>query len=88
MEVIDDEIEHEGVLYGFPKEENVCGKGDFLADVEYAFQDALLELPIEPSAFERFLDKAKVSLKELVEREGVGVLRPLMEGRARVSFKH
>ena len=85
MEVIADEMEHEGVLYGLPREDNVCGAVDSLSGVGYDLQDAPLKLHIASNAVERFLDRAKSSLKELVEREGVGVLRPLMEGPARVT---
>ena len=79
-------MEHEGVLYGLPREDNVCGTLDFMSDLGYDLQDAGLKLHIASHAVERFLDNAKASLKEHVEREGVGVLRPLMEGRAKITF--
>lgn len=86
VEVIADEMEHEGVLYGLPREDNVCGALDFLSDVEYDLKDAPLKLHIASNVVERFLEKAKASLKEYVEKEGVGILRPFMEGRAKITF--
>src|SRR5437763_13417452 len=40
VEVIADEMEHEGVLYGLPREGNVCGAVDSLSGVGYDLQDA------------------------------------------------
>jgi hypothetical protein len=75
-------MRHEGILYGLPKEKRVSGRNEYLGDGENSeFDETDLKTHIADDVVEVFREKADGWLQRYVRQNGVGALRPLLEGK-------
>src|SRR2546423_2259633 len=80
-------MEHEGILYGLPKETNILGQEERFIDPKNPDIGKLdLKTHIAYEHVKTFQEKAADSLLAMVEEKGVEVLRPLFEGKFDLLF--
>lgn len=81
-------MEHEGILYGLPKETGVLGQeGHFIDPNNPDIGKLDLKTHIAYELVKTFRKRADDSLLTMVEKKGIEALKPLFEGKLDLHFE-